>query len=136
MAVHFNPSVPSYFFNAGSPAKPGTVLFSLENSIDELLHLAVFDYARWADGDEEALFCIDRSEDNMFEAAGNLRRVANGLYLVQAYFEGGNHIDAVIKKWDNSREIKIKCYRDGSSLLLENYNTCQVLTFEEADRLL
>jgi hypothetical protein len=139
MAVHFNPSVPAYFVNAGSPAEAETVLFSLENSIDELLHLAVFDYEEWVDSDgndEEALFSIDRSEDNMFEAAETLPRVASGLYLIQAYFENGKNFDAIVKKLDESREIKIKCYADGTSLVFDTCNTFQVLTFEEADRIL
>jgi hypothetical protein len=117
-------------------ATRNTIPFNLQNSTDDLLQLAIFDYEKWAtaeseDGEEE-LFSID----NVKSAQGYLTMARNNLYLVQAYFEDGGNIDIIIQKSDRSEGIRLEIVEDYRGKAFVHNDSYEVLNIYDAARLL
>ena len=135
MTVRFNAAVLPYIVNYSSPPVQDSVSFRLDNNTGVLLQLAVFDYEQWVTTEnsnrEQDLFCIDASTDNTESAQGNLALTTNDLYLVRAYFEGGENIDMIIQKSDKSEAIHLKIVMVMGEPAFEHNDTYEVFSFRE-----
>ncbi len=140
MAVRLGTIIPPYHVNYSSPPAPTGVPFFLNNFAIGLLQLAIFDYEHWVTTDnpdqERELFCIDASVDDTRTAQGSIAMTTNNLYLVRAYFEGGENIDLIIQKSDKHEVIHLQIVTIEGSPAFEHNNTYQFLSLREANRLI
>jgi hypothetical protein len=91
------------------------ISLTMTNNCDELVHLAIYDYKLWRASrhNEETLFALDASSDNMSSASTMMQAAAknSGLYLIRAYFDFSQELEAIVhlpaNKTSLTLEIKV-----------------------------